>query len=183
MIRIRMAAERSAHIKVRRFSQRTRLHRQIQMVLFDELNQILRTDVLLLRAERIHKVECVNALLVRHDDIRIIRHPLRDEMMAANGLKPPDFINILKTDAVHLICAVLRDQLTQPLHALARTVDIRQNNRQHIFFADTAFHKRIRALYARVGGDGLRFAHGDVAGVHAASPQIPASSSALDMAV
>ena len=30
----------------------------------------------------------------------IIRHPLRDEMMAADGLKPPDFINILKTDAV-----------------------------------------------------------------------------------
>ena len=57
-------------------------------------------------------------------------------MVAADGLQPPDLVHILESDAVHLIGAVLFQQLAQTEHALAGRVDVGQDEVNNIFLAD-----------------------------------------------
>ena len=80
---------------------------QIQMILCDEFLQICRAEVRFLRAEGVLKVERVHAELVRIDDDAILGNFLRDPVVAANGLEPPDLVFVVESDAVRLIGAVL----------------------------------------------------------------------------
>ena len=92
----------------------------------------------LLFGERICQIKGIHALLVRHHDIDIIRHPFCDEMMSADRLQPPDFIFVGKGHSVHLIGAVFFEQFSQANHALSRGMNIWQQEACHIFLADAA---------------------------------------------
>ena len=106
-------------------------------------------------------------------------------MVAADGLQPPDLVDVGERDAVHLIGAVLLQQRAQAQHTLTRGLDIRQDQRQEILLADAAgdlghiavlaflalgrheLHERVGAQHALVGGQGLGGAHRHVGLVHA----------------
>ncbi len=156
------------------------LHGQIQMVAFDELAQIRGAHVLLLVAEGVVEVEFVDAELVRHGHVRLVRHTLGDPMVAADGFEPPDLIDVGEGDAVHLVGAVLFEQRAETGHAFAGGLDIRQHEGKEVLFADTAghfrlvavfaflafgwgeFHERVGAEHALVGGEGFGGAHGHI---------------------
>ena len=97
----------------------TAIQREVEVIVPDELPQVGRAEIILLCAESVVEVESVDAQLVRHDHIGVIRHTAGHPVMAANGLQPPDLVHILESDAVHLIGAVLFQQLAQTEHTLA----------------------------------------------------------------
>ena len=167
VIRNGMAAQRGAHVKAGLLRGRDGGHRQIQMVLLDEVDHVRGAEVIPLRAEGVGEVEEVDALLVGHDDVAVVRNAFGDEVVAADGLHPPDLMGVLEADAVHLVGAIPAQQLGQPQHALAGGVDVGEDDREHVLLADAAGDERVRAQHAGVGGDRLGLGHGDVAGVEA----------------
>ena len=159
----------------------TAIQREVEVIVPDELPQVGRAEMILLCAESVVEVEGVDAQLVRHDHIGVIRHTAGHPVVAADGLQPPDLVHILESDAVHLIGAVLFQQLAQTEHALAGRVDVGQDEVNNILFADAAGdfrlavsgglidHQRVCAQNAGVGGDRLGGGHADVGGVDARS--------------
>ena len=57
------------------------------------------------------------------DSIGVVRHTAGHPVVATDGLQPPDLVHILESDAVHLLGAVLFQQLAQTEHALAGRMD------------------------------------------------------------
>ena len=122
----------------------------------------------------IFQVETVDAGLIGIDYVAVIRHFFGDPVVSAEGLHPPDLIDVGKGNAVHLIGAVLLEERGGAQYALARTVDIRQNDGDKVFFADpTGLHgslfcgrviddQRIRTKNSLVGGNGLCGGHCDI---------------------
>ena len=171
--------------RVARVERGGRLHGQVQMVLGDPLGHVGGAHVVLLVAQGVLQIELVDAQLIRHRDVRLVRHALGDPMVAADGLQPPDLVDVGERDAVHLIGAVLLQQRAQAQHTLTRGLDIRQDQRQEILLADAAgdlghiavlaflalgrheLHERVGAQHALVGGQGLGGAHRHVGLVHA----------------
>ena len=100
MIRIIMRAESKTRIE-------TTIEIQVQMVLLDEFPKICRTHMVFLLTERIFQIKIIDAKLIRHHDILVIRNALRHPMMSADALKPPDLIAVLKGDTIHLVGAIL----------------------------------------------------------------------------
>ena len=140
---------------------------QVQMVFRDEIQQVGRAEGLLLFTESVRQVQGVDALLIRHDDAAVVRHAAGHPVVSADGLKPPEFLRVLKTDAVHLISAVTRMQFPQPQHALPGGTDVGQGQGHQVLLADAALHQGVRPQDPGVGGDGLRGGHGHVGGVDA----------------
>ena len=155
--------------------------RQIQMVLGNEFLQVGRAQMIFLAAVSVLKVECVDAQLVRHHHIGIIRHPACHPVVAADGLEPPDLVHILKRDAVHLIGTVLFQQTAQPPHALPGRVDVGQHEIDDVLLTDAAghfgllalgrlvHHQRVGSQHAGVRGDGLGGRHADICRIDARS--------------
>ena len=100
--------------------------------------------------------------------------------MTADGFKPPDFIRILKSDAVHFISAVLFKQAAKAFDTFTGAADIRQNKAYDIFFADTAFdfflsifgrmidNQWISTQNSGIGSDGFGGGHGNIGFIDAA---------------
>ena len=175
MVGIRVGAER-----VTRIERGDVLHGQVQMVAFDEFTEVRGAHMLLLVAEGIVKVEFVDAELVRHGHVCLVRHALGNPVVAADGFKPPDLIHIGEGDTVHLVGAVLFEQRAETGYTFAGGLDIRQYEGEEVLFADTAghfrlvavfaflafgwgkFHERVGAEHALVGGEGFGGAHGHI---------------------
>ena len=136
--------------------------------------------MLFLCAKSIFQIKAVDAQLVGHDHIAVIRHTACDPVVATDGLQPPDLVHILKGNAVHLISAVGLQQMPQPLHALAGGADVGQGQEHDILFADAAghlgrfalcrlvHHQRVCAQHPGIGGDGLGGGHGHIGRIDAA---------------
>ena len=136
-----------------------------------------------LRALGIGQVERIDAELVGHGHVGVVGHALGDPVMAADGLEPPDLVDIRKTDAVRLVGAVLLKERAKAANAVACRGDIGQNDRHQVLFAQAAgtrgniaglafrtlggniFDERVGAEHTLVGGDGLGCRHGDVQGI------------------
>ena len=121
-------------------------------------------------SECISHIEPVDSLLVRHDNIFLVRHALRDPVMSPDCLHPPDLADILKTYTVHLIGSVLLEELSQTNDPFSRAVDIWEHNGHQIFLPYSAFDQRICAENSRVGSDGFRGSHRYIAGIDAGLP-------------
>ena len=157
------------------------VQRKVKVVVPDELPQVGRAEIVFLCAKSVLEVEGVDAQLVRHDHIGVVRHPAGHPVVAADGLEPPDLVHVLESDAVHLIGAVLFQQLAQTEHALPGRVDVGQDEVDDVLLADAAGHfrltvlrgpvdhQRVRAQHPGVGGDGLGGGHAHVGGVDARS--------------
>ena len=136
--------------------------------------------MLSLFAKRILQIKFIHAKLVRHYHVPVIRNLLRDPVMTANGLQPPDLILILERDAILLIGSVGLQQASQAQHALSCTVYIGKYQINDILLADTArhfvfpvlsrlvFHQRICTKHPGIGGDGLCGSHCHVLFIHTA---------------
>ena len=150
------------------------------MVVLDKIIQVGGAKVVLFGAKCVFQIKLVNAKLVGHHHIGIVRHPARHPVMAADGFQPPDLVDVLERNAVHLVSAVFFQQLAQPQHALARSVDVRQYQINNVLLANAAgnfwltvlggdiLHQRVSPQNAGVGSDGLGGGHADTGLVHAA---------------
>ena len=172
VVGIRMGSER-----VTRVERRGRFDGEVEMVVLDELGKIGGAHMALLIFQSVVQIELVNAQLVRHGHIRLIRHALGDPVMPADRFQPPDLMRIGEGDTVHLICAKLLKQRAETLHAFASGFDVRQHEGQEIFLTDAArgfrlvavltglafgrgeFNKRVGAEHAFVGGQRFGGAH------------------------
>ena len=147
------------------------LHREVQMVGFDEFGKVFGTHVRFLVTQSVLKVEFVDTELVRHGHVGLVRHALGNPVMAAHSFQPPDFVGVGEGDAIHLVGAEFLKQRAEALDALACGLDIRQHDGQEVLFADAAghlglialgrrvFHERVGAEHALVGGQGFGGAH------------------------
>jgi len=100
--------------------------------------------------------------------------------MTADGFKPPDFIGILKSNAVHFISAVLFKQAAEALNPFTGTANIRQDQAYNIFLTDTALgffmsifrglinNQWISAKHSWIGSDGFCGCHGHIGFIDAA---------------
>ena len=145
------------------------VQRQVEMIGRDELPQVRRAHVVFFVTIGIVQVKTVDAQLVGHDHVGIIRHAAGHPVVAADGLQPPDLVHILEGDAVHLISTIGLQQLAQTLDALPGRVDVGQHQHHKVFLADAAGHQRVGPQHPGVGGDGLSGGHTDVGGVDTGS--------------
>ena len=152
---------------------------QIQMVFRDEFSEVCRAEMRFPGTEGVLKVERVHTELVRVDDDAILGNFLRDPVMPADGLEPPDLVFVVEGDAVRLIGAILLQKRTEAQHALARGADVGQDEDNDVLLADAAaallfpilrlaqLDHRVGREHARVRGRGFRRRHADVRGVDA----------------
>ena len=154
--------------------------RQIQMPLGHPGAQVGGAHMICLGALGVVQVKAIDTQLVRHGHIGVIGHALGDPVVAADGLEPPDLVNVTKGDAVVLVGAVALEQVTQDTHAIAGRLGVRQHQGHHILLTQTAglrrniavlalvalgghvVHKRIGAADALVGGERLGCGHANV---------------------
>ena len=101
-------------------------------------------------------------------------------MVAADGLEPPDLVNVTKGDAVVLVGAVALEQVAQNAHTVAGGFGVWQHQGHHVLLAQTAglrrhiavlalvtlggheIHERIGAADALVGGERLGCGHANI---------------------
>jgi len=171
------------------------VQRKVEVVVPDELPQVGRAEIVFLCAESVLEVEGVDAQLVRHDHIGVVRHPAGHPVVAADGLEPPDLVHVLKGDAVHLIGAVLLQQSAQTKHALPGRVDVGQDEVDDVLLADAAGHFRLTVLRGLVDHQRVRAQHPGVevmvsvavmptlAALTPEAAQMPLPSTALGIAV
>lgn len=139
------------------------------MVRAEELAQVRARQVVVAGAFGVVEVEGVDAQLVRHRDVVVLRDATRDPVVPADGLQPPDVLLVAEGDPVHLVGAVLGQQRAQALDALAGGADVGQDQGHKVLLAEPAgrargrvvLHERVGAEHPRVAGDRLRGAHGD----------------------
>ena len=122
--------------------------------------------------ESIIQIKMIDSLLIRHHDIRIIRHLLGNKMMPSNRFQPPDFLRIGKGNAVHFISAVLFQEFSQSNNALSCRMNIRKQKAHHILFSNPArnlfssflmeYNQRIGSLNKIITGDGFRCGNGNI---------------------
>ena len=123
----------------------------------------------------------IQAELVGHDDHTVIRHPLGNPVVAADGLQPPDFVGVRKGHAIGFIGAVLLQQRAGAQHAFPGRVDIGKHQRHQVFFANSSGNLfgmaallglipdiGVRADDPGVAGDRLGGGHGHVGLIDAA---------------
>ena len=73
-------------------------------------------------------------MTTRSSGIFFAGHPV----VAADGLQPPDFVFVVEGNAVGLIGAVLREKRAKTQHALARGVNVGQDENDDVLLADAA---------------------------------------------
>ena len=149
-------------------------HGEVEVVLGHPLAQVGAAQVLGLLAKGVVDVERVDRELVGHHDVGVVGHALGNPMVAAHRLEPPDLVDVLEGDAVHLIRAIALKQAAQTQNALTRRADVGKHEREHVLLADATghlgqgtagglqAHKRVGAEHALVGGERLGLAHGNV---------------------
>ena len=118
----------------------------------------------------------VDAQLIGHGNIDIIRDPACHPVMTADRFHPPDLIVIAESDAVHLIGAICFQQMTKTQDAFPCAMNIRKHQADKVFLPKPARlaalciidHQGICAEHPRIGSDRLRGAHADICGIDAA---------------
>ena len=133
-----------------------------------------------LRALGVVQVKAVDTQLVGHGHIGVVGYALGDPVVAADGLEPPDLVNVTKGDAVVLVGAVALEQVAQNAHTVAGGLGVWQHQGHHILLAQTAglrrhiavlalvtlggheIHERIGAADALVGGERLGCGHANI---------------------
>ena len=73
------------------------------MVVLDKIIQVGGAKVVLFGAKCVFQIKLVNAKLVGHHHIGIVRNALSDPVVPADGLQPPDFVHVLERNAVYLV--------------------------------------------------------------------------------
>ena len=159
VVRIAVAAESRAGVEGHAFKA------EVQVVFCNKLADVRAGHVLLLFSEGIVQVEFVQVEVVGCYRIAVVGHPAGDPVMAADGLQPPDFIDVGEGDAVHLVGAVGLQQHTQPLYTFPGAADIGQGDRYDILFADSFLYHRVAGKHPLVGSEGLCGGHRNACGV------------------
>ena len=67
---------------------------EVEVVPFHEFQKITGAHKVRLLSECILEIKLVNPLLVRHDDVAVVRYTPCHPVVAADGLEPPDLIFI-----------------------------------------------------------------------------------------
>ena len=154
--------------------------RQVQVMGVDELLQIRRAHMRFLRRKGVLQIEAVDAELIGHHHIGFIRHPLCHPVMSADGLQPPDFLMILKSNTVHFIGTVLLQQASQPLYALSCTMYVGKHQTDDVLLPDAAGHllfsilcrlinhQRVSPKHPGIGSDRFRSRHSNARLIDAA---------------
>ena len=93
--------------------------------------------MLLLLGKSVIQVKIVNTELVRHHHVTVIRNTLCDPVMSADGLKPPDLVDVLERDTVHLVSPVLLQKTSEADHTFSRAADIRKRDVHKVFLTDS----------------------------------------------
>ena len=157
------------------------------MVLIYKFPHIRRTHIFLLSGKSVLKIKLIQAQLIRHNYIHIIRHTARDPVMTTNGLQPPDLVLILECDSVHLIGAILLQKASQTFHPFSGAANIGKYNINQVFFSQPSRdfrciltcrligHQRVSAKNARIGGDRFCSCHTYASFIHAACSPDPHS--------
>ena len=81
-------------------------HGEVEVVLGHPLAQVGAAQVLGLLAKGVVEVKRVDGELVGHHDVGIVRHALGNPVVTAHRLEPPDLVDVLKGNAVHLVGAI-----------------------------------------------------------------------------
>ena len=154
--------------------------RQVQMPLGHPGAQVGGAHMVGLGALGVIQVKAVDAQLVGHGHIGVVRHALGDPVVTADGLEPPDLVHVAKGDAVVLVSAVALEQVAQDTHAVAGGLGIRQHQGHHVLLAQATglrrhiavltlvalgghvVHERIGAADALVGGKRLGCGHANI---------------------
>ena len=154
--------------------------RQVQMPLGHPGAQVCGAHVVDLGALGIVQVKAVDTQLVGHGHIGVVGHALGDPVVAADGLEPPNLVNITKGDAVVLVGAVALEQVAQNTNAVAGGLGVRQDQGHHVLLAQATrlrrhiavlilvalggyvVDERIGAADALVGGERLGCGHANI---------------------
>ena len=93
-------------------------------------------------------------------------------MVSADGFQPPNLFGIGKGYSVHLIGAVLFQELSETKHPFSCGMNIGQQQAYHIFFPDASgnfcpaflvkYYQGISCQYQLVTGNGFRSGNGDI---------------------
>ena len=180
VVAVAVRAKGLARVKDRGGTVALDAQRQVQMPLGHPGAQVGGAHVVGLGALGIVQVKAVDTQLVGHGHIGVVGHALGDPVVAADGLEPPDLVNVAKGDAVVLVGAVALEQVAQDTHAAACGLGIRQHQGHHILLAQATglrrniavlalvtlgghvVHERIGAADALVGGKRLGCGHANV---------------------
>lgn len=180
MVAVAVRAKGLARVKDRGGTVALDTQSQVQMPLGHPGAQVGRAHVIGLGALGVVQVKAVDTQLVGHGHIGVVGHALGNPVVAADGLEPPNLVNVTKGDAIVLIGAVALEQLTQNAHAVAGRLGIRQHQGHHVLLAQTAglrrnmavlalvalgghvVHERIGAADALVGGERLGSGHTNI---------------------
>jgi len=180
VVAVAVRAKGLARVKDRSGTVALNAQRQVQMPLGHPGAQVGGTHVVDLSALGVVQVKAVNAQLVRHGHIGVIGHALGDPVMPADGLEPPDLVNVTKGNAIVLVGAIALEQVAQDTHAVAGRLGVRQHQGHHVLLTQTAglrrdvavlalvalgghvVDKRIGAADALVGGERLGCGHANI---------------------
>ena len=180
MVAVAVRTKGLARVKDRSRTVALDTQRQVQMPLGHPGAQVGGAHVVGLVALGVVQVKAVDAQLVGHGHIGVVRHAPGDPVVTADGLEPPDLVHVAKGDAVVLVGAVALEQLAQNTHAVAGGLGIRQHQGHHVLLAQATglrrhiavltlvalgghvVHKRIGAANALVGGERLGCGHTNV---------------------
>ena len=120
------------------FALALRAKREVKVVSRHPLGKVGRAHVLDLLAQCVCQVKRVDAQLVGHCDVAVVRHALGNPVVAAHGLKPPDLVDVREGNAVHLVGAIALEKLAQDAHAVASGARVGQHQRDHVLLANAA---------------------------------------------
>ena len=180
VVAVAVRAKGLARVKDRSRAVALDAQRQVQMPLGHPGAQVGRAHVVGLVALGVVQVKAVDAQLVGHGHIGVVRHALGDPVVTADGLEPPDLVHVAKGDAVVLVSAVALEQVAQDTHAVAGGLGIRQHQGHHVLLAQATglrrhiavltlvalgghvVHERIGAADALVGGKRLGCGHANI---------------------
>ena len=180
VVAVAVRAKGLARVKDRGGTVALNAQRQVQMPLGHPGAQVGRAHVVDLGALGIVQVKAVDTQLVGHSHIGVVGHALGDPVMPADGLEPPDLVNVTKGDAIVLVGTVALEQVAQDAHAIAGRLGVRQHQGHHILLAQTTglrrniavlalvalgghvVHERIGAADALVGGERLGCGHANI---------------------
>ena len=142
--------------------------------------QVGRAHVVGLGALGVVQIKAVDTQLVGHGHVGVVGHALGDPVVPADGLEPPDLVNVTKGNAIVLIGAAALEQVAQNAHAVAGRLGVRQHQGHHVLLTQTAglrrdvavlalvalgghvVDKRIGAADALVGGERLGCGHANI---------------------
>ena len=180
VVAVTVRAKGLARVKDRGGTVALNTQRKVQMPLGHPGAQVGGAHVVGLGALGIVQVKAIDTQLVGHGHIGVVGHALGDPVVAADGLEPPDLVNVTKGDAVVLVSAVALEQVAQDTHAVAGGLGIRQHQGHHVLLAQATglrrniavlalvtlgghvVHERIGAADALVGGKRLGCGHANI---------------------